>query len=218
MKSPRLRAVAALVPPCERIIDVGTDHAYLPIYLLRQGRCRAAVAADKRPGPLRRARKNIEEARLTDKIQLALADGLDHIDFNRSDIIVIAGLGGLEISDILARAGRDFRACVLQPMKSLPELRSWLGQNKLAITDESIACERGRFYTVLSARPVDSPVIYSGLQTWAGPCLLAKKPAGYRAYLERTLIQLEKRSRGDALLPQTAEQLRALLAQMEQEI
>ena len=101
--SERLDRVAGLVPSCRCLFDIGTDHGFLPIQLTAASiAARIAVAADIRPGPLERAARHIREAGLGDKIETRLTDGLRDLAVAMDDVVVIAGLGGNEIRDILA--------------------------------------------------------------------------------------------------------------------
>ena len=100
--SVRLRNIAEMVTPGSRLADVGTDHAWLPVWLCKQGRINAAVAMDLREGPLAAARVHIREAGLEKKIAVRLSDGLRELKTGEADCIVIAGMGGELIRRILA--------------------------------------------------------------------------------------------------------------------
>ena len=100
----RLKAVASLVREGARTADIGTDHAYLLTYLIEKGICPQGIAADLRRGPLENARQTVIEAGLSDKIELILSDGLENIKENSCDDIVLAGMGGNLIAEILSKA------------------------------------------------------------------------------------------------------------------
>ena len=102
--TPRLRSVAELVPRGARFADVGTDYAYLPVWLLQQGRITGAVASDLRPGPLERARGTAEKYGLTGRMDFRLCDGLSGIQPDEVSTIAMAGMGGETIAAILAAA------------------------------------------------------------------------------------------------------------------
>ena len=102
--SPRLRSVAGLVPPGARFADVGTDHAYLPVWLLQQGIIEHALVSDLRPGPLDRARSTAARYGLAERMEFRLCDGLSGIAPAEADTIAIAGMGGETIAAILAAA------------------------------------------------------------------------------------------------------------------
>lgn len=145
----RLRTLADLVPQGTRFADVGTDHAYLPVWLILCGHIPGAIAADLRPGPLERARETARQYRVEDRICFRLCDGLSGIGQEEVDTIAIAGMGGDTISAILAAApwSRDKRL-LLQPMTAFPSLRSWLGKAGYKIEEERIAAEGERLYSI----------------------------------------------------------------------
>ncbi|MBR2471176.1 MAG: SAM-dependent methyltransferase, partial [Clostridia bacterium] len=99
----RLKTVADLAGKSVSLADIGTDHAYIPIYLMQKGLISKAVAADINKGPLERADKNIRKAGLSDKIVLRQSDGLDNIKDNEAETVVIAGMGGEIISHMLEK-------------------------------------------------------------------------------------------------------------------
>lgn len=152
--NPRLALCASLVRRGRCAADIGTDHGYLPVYLVREGICPRAIAADIRPGPLSRAIETVRQAGLDDRISLRLGDGLAPVRPGEADDIVIAGMGGETIAGILADApwcrGSRYRL-VLQPMTKAEELRAFLFANGYALEAERVAQEGTRLYTVLLA-------------------------------------------------------------------
>ena len=150
--SPRLAAVGRLVPGGAPLVDVGTDHAYLPAALVQRGHIPSAVAADLRQGPLSRARETVREYGLTGKIAFRLCDGLTGIRPEEAGSIAIAGMGGETIAHILSAAPwvrEQGVSLVLQPMSSLSDLRLWLQRNGYAIVREELAREGETLYTVM---------------------------------------------------------------------
>ena len=147
--SPRLQAVADQVPEGAVFADIGTDHAYLPVWLLLNGRIDHAIAADLREGPLARARETAAQYGVTDRVSFRLCDGLTGIRAGETDVIAIAGMGGETIASILAAAPWT-RECklLLQPMTSFPDLRFWLQQNGYMIENEKIIREGNRLYSI----------------------------------------------------------------------
>lgn len=148
----RLMAVAALVSDGAYLADVGTDHAYLPLYLAERGALSGAVASDIHKGPLESAEKNIREAGFADLIRTVLTDGLRGIESYPVTDIAIAGMGGLMIKGILEKAPSfhsDKYRFILQPMQHIPELRRYLGENGFAIRRETQALADGKFYQIL---------------------------------------------------------------------
>ena len=121
--TPRLRSVAQLVPQGAKFADIGTDHAYLPVWLLQRGIITKALACDLRQGPLDRARATAEKYGLTEQMDFRLCDGLAGVRPGEADTIAIAGMGGETIAAILSAAPWTWREdclLLLQPMSAQP--------------------------------------------------------------------------------------------------
>ena len=159
MTDKRLLCVASLVRENALLADVGTDHAYLPTYLLQNGRIRRAVAADIGEGPAASARRTVEAAGLTDSIDVRVCDGLSGISPGEVTDIVVAGMGGETIIHILSEApwlrNRDYRL-ILQPMTKTAELRRFLFQNGFSIEEERVVRDGDRYYNVMAAAFADA--------------------------------------------------------------
>ncbi len=150
--TPRLLKIAEMVPAGSKVIDVGSDHAYVPIYLALEKKILCALATDVHEGPLRRAAENILCYGLSDVISTRKADGLSGVDTTGFDTVIIAGMGGVLISDILSAAGEtDGKTFILQPMTGIRELREYLTCNNYIITEEGIVQEEEKLYTVIKA-------------------------------------------------------------------
>jgi tRNA (adenine22-N1)-methyltransferase len=156
--SPRLAAIAHQVPQGAVLADVGTDHAYLPVWLLLQGRIPRALASDVNQGPLDRGRETARLYGVADQIDFCRRDGLAGLEEGQADTIAIAGMGGELIARILAQAPWT-RDCLLllQPMSSQPELRQWLWDQGYAIQRETIVREGQKLYTLLTVRGARDP-------------------------------------------------------------
>lgn len=152
--SPRLEAVASFVRENARLCDVGTDHAYMPVRLIQSGRIRSAIASDVLEGPLRHAEETVAAYGMRDSIRLNLGNGLEGLETEGVTDIVIAGMGGELIAEILSAAewvrSPDIRL-ILQPMTKQDELRRFLCKNGFAITEETLAEEGRRIYQVICA-------------------------------------------------------------------
>lgn len=150
----RLSAVASLVRHGKRVADIGTDHGYLVAYLVENGICPSGIAADLRKGPLENARQTVIQQGLTDIIELILSDGLENIPESTCDDIVIAGMGGNLIAEILEKAPwvkNDRLNIVVQPMTHAEVLRQYFIDNGFKITKEKTATDGKRYYCVISA-------------------------------------------------------------------
>ena len=143
----RLKMAAEEVRPGKRIADIGTDHAYLPAFLIENNICPSAIAADIGKGPLENARKITSTSKdLSDRIELRLSDGLKEIKEDEVDDIVIAGMGGILIAEILTAAPwvkDENKRLILQPMSHAEDVRKYLCENGFEIIKEK-ACTDGR--------------------------------------------------------------------------
>ena len=167
--TPRLQGIADQVPYGAAFADIGTDHAYLPVWLLLNGRIQTAIAADLREGPLARARETAAQYSVNDRISFRLCDGLSAVSECEADTIAIAGMGGETIAAILEAAPwtRCGKTLLLQPMTSFPDLRLWLQRNGYLIESEQIIREGNRLYSIwrVSGREMDA--LTPG-ELWAG--------------------------------------------------
>ena len=149
----RLLAAANFVTSGGSVVDVGTDHGYLPIYLVEQEIACTVLATDVNPQPLASARRNIAAAGLDGRIGTQLADGLSGVDLSGVTDVVIAGMGGMLIAEILEKCVLpDGINLILQPMTQAPFLRRWLCENGFSILAETPAEAAGKMYAVLNAR------------------------------------------------------------------
>ena len=153
MISKRLELVASFVPQGAILLDVGSDHAYLPIDLVERGKIKSAIAGEVVEGPYQSAVKNVEAHGLKEKIQVRLANGLAAFEeADQVSIITIAGMGGRLIATILEE-GLDklgnVQRLILQPNNREDDLRIWLQDHDFQIVAESILEEAGKFYEIL---------------------------------------------------------------------
>jgi len=193
--TPRLQAIADKIPPGSAVADIGSDHAYIPVYLLVNRLARRVIASDNNKGPLTAAAQTLKLFNLEKAVDLRLADGLEAIKPEDDvDTVVIAGMGGETICSILAR-GKDIISAavslVLQPMTDAGLVRRWLADNGFAIVDEDIAQEGARFYEIIVARRGQG-MERQDFSDEIGPVLLAKKHPLLKPMLEQRLRRLRK--------------------------
>ena len=142
--SKRLYAIASLVDRGAIVADIGTDHGYLPIYLLEQGICQKAIAMDIRLGPLERARTHIKEHNLSEYIETRLSNGMKELRENEADTVVLAGMGGRLMLDILEAKKENpllFYAYIMQPQSEVPLVRKCLQDKGYEIRAEKMVEE-----------------------------------------------------------------------------
>lgn len=149
--SERLKCVASLVNKGARVADIGTDHAYLPIYLVQDGISNKVYACDVRKEPLRRAKLHIDEYGLSDKITTKLCDGLKGINKGDVDTVTICGMGGKLMKNIL-KAGidklGDNTQLVLSAQSELKDFRKYLLETGIDIKSEHMLLEDGKYYFI----------------------------------------------------------------------
>lgn len=192
---PRLHMLARLVPEGCRLTDVGTDHGYLPVALLQQGRIAAAIASDIGAEPLEHARRTAMQYGV-DGMDFRLCAGLSGVAPEETDVIVIAGMGGETIISILQDApwtADGQHRLLLQPMTKAAALRHWLADNGYTFTDEHLVEDKGRVYPILCVkggvfRPLTEAEALCGV-------LLADDPL-YAAYLTEHITKLRRSAEG----------------------
>ena len=174
----RLSAAAAYVRQGACFADIGTDHAYLPVSLLRCGRISHAIATDVRQGPLDRAARTLRETGFSDAVTLYRTDGLDGLERLGLTDIAICGMGGELIAHILDRAPfvRDVSVrLILQPMTKADVLRTWLAGAGFSIPEETVAEAGGKLYCCLCATYTGIRTSLPPLEALLGPANLEKQ-------------------------------------------
>ena len=156
-KSPlgqRLGAVASLVSCGAILADIGTDHGYLPIYLIESGKIERAVLSDINRGPLEKARENVRLHGLSNEVELRLTDGARGLENMGITEYAICGMGGELIADIIAAAphlSRKGIGLILQPMSRPEVLRGFLWDNGFSILSEAYSYDEGKYYVCMRA-------------------------------------------------------------------
>ncbi len=194
----RLSMCAKLVRPGKRVVDVGTDHAYLAIWLALNEVASRVVATDLREGPLLNAKQNIIKYGVEGRVETRLSDGLDAISAEEAEDFVLAGMGGELIIKIMARAPwlKDGeKHLILQPMSAEQELREFLAREGFMVVDEQAVICAGKIYTVMSvffrggAVPMDELYPYIGR-------LGENLSEANRLYIAREIRDLKNKQKG----------------------
>ena len=176
---------------CEKgavVADIGTDHGYLPIYLVQEGIAASAIAMDLRKGPLDKAKKHIRDNCLEDRIQTRLSDGLEKLSANEADIITICGMGGRLIADIVTKGMNVITrntTLIVSPQSEVGDFRHFLVSQRLVVDDEKMLKEDGKYYFIIKCRKSDENVYseYSETQYQYGWKLLESKDKTLYEYL-----------------------------------
>ncbi len=175
----RIAAAASLVRDGAVVADIGTDHGYLPITLLMEGKISSAAAADLRPGPLSCAVVNAKKYGVEDSINFFCTDGMKGIPLTELHVtdIVICGMGGELISRILSENAYIRNSniqLILQPMSAVEELRKYLADNGFAVCEERIACSKDKLYQCIAARYDGAPHFYTPAELLLGKQILLR--------------------------------------------
>jgi len=156
MKSKRLLEIASLVKKNSIVGDIGTDHGYLPVYLIENNISKKVIGSDISKGSLNKIIDYVKSKGLEDEIDTRLGNGLEVIKPFEIDTVIIAGMGGILIRDILDKnwkLSKSINNFILQPMIGAKELRHYLLNNGYTILENRLVKEDGKYYEVIYARP-----------------------------------------------------------------
>lgn len=221
--SKRLDKIASFVENGIGVADVGTDHGYIPVMLCRRGYEGNIIGTDINEGPLNKARRSLAEAGFEDKVTLKLCDGLEGVEPDSVNTIIIAGMGGDTITGILDRAewcAREDVRLILQPVTKPEILRYWLINNEFAITDEVMLKENGTVYQIICAKPglsekySDAELFTGKLERISKDDLFAENIALHIKRFKSAVSSLEKTERGG--LEAWLGMLRNILGELEE--
>lgn len=216
----RLSAAASFARQGKRAADIGTDHGYLPSYLVKKGISVSALACDVRKSPLENAEKTVRQYGLEDKIQTVLSDGLESLEPGCADDIILAGMGGLLIEEILQKADwikKDGVRIIAQPMTHPEAVRRYFARNGFEIKEETAVTDGRRLYAVIAAdytgeiKEPDEAFFYFGT-------LFEKNDAACALYLKKQCDRLKKRYdaiKNNAGLSDESEKLGEILFEYE---
>lgn len=188
--SRRLKTIAEMVTDGNRLVDVGCDHGYLPVYLMLNHRIPGAIATDVGKGPLSRAQEHITRYGMDEYIETRLCDGLKGVHAGEGDTLVIAGMGGPLMEKILtegAHALPGFQELILQPQSDIPHFRHFLMEHGFRIIREEMVLEDGKYYPMMKAVPAGEMNPWTKEEEMFGRFLLKGQHPVLRKYLEREL-------------------------------
>lgn len=175
--SKRLQTIADFVKKGAVVADIGTDHAHIPIYLIKNNIISRAYACDINTGPLEKAEENINYYGVKN-IELRLSNGLEKLKTDEADTVIIAGMGGELIIDILDRGQGFFdkkNTFILSPHTKIEEVRNYLLRKGLKILKEDMCIDEGKFYTVMEAKYTENKEMYSEAELLYGKYLIENK-------------------------------------------
>ncbi len=186
--TPRLRMIASLVPKCKSLCDIGTDHAYVAIYLAKKGIADKIIAADIKKGPLAQADNNIALFEVSDKIETRLSNGFEKISDGEVECAIIAGMGGETIAEILENE-KGCKYFVLQMQTAHKHLREYLSSHGYVICDEAVCKEERKMYTAMLVMRGEGQNL-SEVEKEIGPVLIKKKEPLFFDYVRYRLYEI----------------------------
>ncbi len=196
--SNRLELIASFVKNGIGVADVGTDHGYIPVMLVKRGYKGNIIATDINEGPLNKAKQSLIEADCEEAVELILCNGLDGCESEKIDTIIVAGMGGDTITGILDRAewcAREDIRLILQPVTKPEILRYWLVNNDFRITNEAQAEENGTVYQIICAVP-GRDCRYKDSELFIGRYDLIKGSTYYEQMLDKHIIRFSSAAEG----------------------
>ena len=191
--TPRLKAIADSIHRCKSVADIGSDHAYLPIYLAINKKAEKGIATDVNKGPAHISRERIKRYGQEEIIDVRIGYGLKVLNSYEADVIIISGMGGLLIIDIIEESldiARSSQMLILQPMKDSYLLRKWLVKNYFGILDVEIVKEGNKFYEIIWAVPNDKSNESKAIN-YIDDKLLNKKNPVLLEYLDNKINEYE---------------------------
>lgn len=220
--SKRMQALADMVTDGNRLADIGTDHGFLPIYLIQQKKIPTAIAMDINRGPLQRAREHIEKEGLSSVIQTRQSDGLQALSEGEADTILIAGMGGGIILHILQanlNKAQGVKEMILQPQSEISMVRGFLMEHHFQFLQEDMILEEGKYYPMMRVR-YDSRMVESmnECQLRYGRLLLEQRHPVLQKYLMQEAQVQQKILNNLIDMPSKNDKILERIVQLQQEL
>ncbi|HHQ4318705.1 class I SAM-dependent methyltransferase [Clostridium perfringens] len=195
--SKRLKRIAEHVDKCESVADIGTDHGYIPIYLVKEGICKKAIASDINKGPIEKAKVNVAFEGVSDKVKCLLGPGLNPLKVGEVNGVILAGMGGNLTRDILLAdmdKVKKYDFIILQPAQNPEVLREFLYKNDYEIIDEDLIKDEGRFYELFKVKYNENSeklVFEDELEYEVSPLLREKGHPLFKEFIEEKINKCE---------------------------
>lgn len=218
--SKRLLAVAGLVTEGASVADIGTDHGYVPIYLVRRGIAEKVIALDINKGPLSRAKAHIAACGLAEQIEVRLSDGLLKVCPGEVDVVIAAGMGGglaIQILEEGKAVVSSLKYCILQPQSEIGRVRRYLDENGFRIVEEEMVEEGGKFYPMMKAVYAEPGEEYEEYEYQYGKRLLERRHPILREFLLREQ-RIQEQIRARLARQEDSESARRRIQILEEEI
>lgn len=195
--SKRLKRIAEHVDKCESVADIGTDHGYIPIYLVKEGICEKAIASDINKGPIEKAKVNVTFEGVSDKVKCLLGPGLNPLKVGEVNGVILAGMGGNLTRDILLAdmpKVKKYDFLILQPAQNPEVLREFLYKNNYKILDEDLIKDEGRFYELFKVKYDETSeklIFEDELDYEISPLLRKKEHPLFKEFIEEKINKCE---------------------------
>lgn len=195
--SKRLKRIAEHVDKCESVADIGTDHGYIPIYLVKEGICKKAIASDINKGPIEKAKVNVAFEGVSNRVKCLLGPGLNPLKVGEVNGVILAGMGGNLTRDILLAdmdKVKKYDFIILQPAQNPEVLREFLYKNDYEIIDEDLIKDEGRFYELFKVKYNENSeklVFEDGLYYEVSPLLREKNHPLFKEFIEEKINRCE---------------------------
>lgn len=195
--SKRLKRIAEHVDKCESVADIGTDHGYIPIYLVKEGICEKAIASDINKGPIEKAKVNVAFEGVSNKVKCLLGPGLNPLKVGEVNGVILAGMGGNLTRDILLadmEKVKKYDFIILQPAQNPEVLREFLYKNDYEIIDEDLIKDEGRFYELFKVKYNENSeklVFEDELEYEVSPLLREKNHPLFKEFIEEKINRCE---------------------------
>ncbi len=218
--SKRLSKIVSMVPKGSRIADVGCDHGFVTIELLENGIAASACALDVNRDPLEKARENARAHGLEDRIEFYLSNGLEKLPADKADTVIIAGMGGILITDILegtpSYVKKDIKRYILAPQSEYSRFRHYLHDNGYCIIDEKMVMEDGKYYPIVVAEVSQNIQKYEKeIEYRYGKILIDEKDECLIECMRHDARIIKDLLKNDSLPESRRSELESELAQME---
>ncbi|MDM0445495.1 class I SAM-dependent methyltransferase [Clostridium perfringens] len=195
--SKRLKRIAEHVDKCESVADIGTDHGYIPIYLVKEGICKKAIASDINKGPIEKAKVNVAFEGVSNRVKCLLGPGLNPLKVGEVNGVILAGMGGNLTRDILLAdmdKVKKYDFIILQPAQNPEVLREFLYKNDYEIIDEDLIKDEGRFYELFKVKYNENSeklVFEDELEYEVSPLLREKGHPLFKEFIEEKINRCE---------------------------
>ena len=195
--SKRLKRIVEHVDKCESVADIGTDHGYIPIYLVKEGICEKAIASDINKGPIEKAKVNVAFEGVSNKVKCLLGSGLNPLKVGEVNGVILAGMGGNLTRDILLAdmdKVKKYDFIILQPAQNPEVLREFLYKNDYEIIDEDLIKDEGRFYELFKVKYNENSeklVFEDELEYEVSPLLREKGHPLFKEFIEEKINRCE---------------------------